>query len=188
MTRTTLMLDRIATLLVAALLIATAALGIWWWIGDSPLPDSLDTSAIYDRVDEAWWPWASALAGVLLILIGLRWIAAHLASRKVKTLRLRGSGSTGKLEVAGSKAASAAADALTHMIGVRSASGRIERDRGQLVAHVVATVEPDADLALVAHQADVVSAQLAQVLGRDDLRCSVELKVATRAQQLPRVS
>ena len=125
--------------------------------------------------------------GLLLALLGLRWIAAHLGRPTVSRLHLTGSGSGGRLDARAAKVAGAAADALADTIGVRSARGTVVRDRGQLVARLTATLEPDADLGVVARQADLVSAQLRQVLDRDDVRCSVELRVAARGGRMPRV-
>ncbi|MEP6814743.1 MAG: hypothetical protein ABI873_04235 [Marmoricola sp.] len=186
--RTTLFVDRLATLLLALVLVAGGTLGVWWWTGNSPLAGVTDTTSITDLVDTGWWPWASAGAGVLLVLIGLRWLAVHVRSTRVKHLYLRGSGSAGKLDVDGSKVAGAAATAFADTLGVRDAKGSVRRRRGQLVGNLTATIEPEADLALIAESADRVAAQLAQVLGRDDLRCSIELRVAARGRSLPRVS
>lgn len=186
--RRTLFLDRVATLLLAVALIVMGAFAIWWWTGNSPLADTVRTTAVRDVVDRTWWPWASAALGLLLILLALRWIVAHLRSRGVAQLNLKGSDSTGRLEVAASKVAGAAADALSDTLGVRNAKGRVIHDRGQLVARLNATIEPEADLHRIASRADLISAQLAQALDRDDLRCSIELKVATRGRQLPRTS
>ncbi|MGI8523444.1 MAG: alkaline shock response membrane anchor protein AmaP [Nocardioides sp.] len=186
--RTTLALDRIATLVLALVLIVGGVLGVWWWSGNSSLAAVSDTSPAQELVAKDWWPWASAVVGVVLILIALRWVAAHLSSTRVRKLNLKGSGPTGKLGVDGSKVAGAAADALAHNLGVRNAKGRVNRDRGQIVAEITATIEPEADLALIAEQADLVSAQLAQVLDRDDVRCSVRLRVARNGRSLDRVS
>lgn len=189
MTRTTLFLDRVATLVLAAALIALGLLGLVWWDGRwLQLPNRVDAASATEMVHMAWWPWASGAAGVLLVVVGLRWIWAHLASRRIKALRLTGSAKAGRLGVDAGHVADAAADSFADTLGVRSASGAIERDRGRLVAHLTATIEPEADLELIAQSADRVSAQLQEVLQRNDLRCSVELKVASRARALPRVS
>lgn len=186
--RFTLAVDRFATLVLALLLLAAGALGVWWWTGRSSLPGTLRTGTVEDLVGQAWWPVASAVVGVVLVLLGLRWIAAHLNRQKVANLHLRGSGPKGRLDVVATKVAGAAADAFSDTLGVRSARGVVVRDRGQLVARISAVIEPEADLALLARQADTVSAQLAQALERDDLRCRVDLRVAGLARKLPRVS
>lgn len=186
-TRKVLHIDRLATLVLALLLMAAGALGVWWWTGESPLSQRVATSPTQDMVAMSWWPWASGAAGVLLILLGLWWLLAHLRRRTVKQLSLEGTGSAGKFGVDGSKVAGAAADAFADTLGVRSAKGTVDRDRGQLVAHLIAVIEPEADLAEVARHADLVSAQLGEVLGRDDVRCGIELTVATRGKSLARV-
>jgi len=185
--RATHALDRAALVVVGLVLIAAGlALG-WWWSGDSLFPSTLRTAPARELIAMSWWGAASAIVGVLLVLLGLRWIFAHLDSQQVSRLHLSGSGSRGKLDVSAAKVASAAADALAATIGVRSAHGRVVRDRGQLVARLSALVEPECDLSLVAGRADQVSAQLGQALERDDIRCGVQLRVARRGRRMPRV-
>ena len=187
-TRRTLFIDRLTIFVVSLLLVLVGLAGIWWWSGRSGWPTTVRTTSVRDLVATGWWPWASALVGVLLVLVGLRWIAAHLTRERVSRLHLSGSEPSGRLEVAAGKVVGAAADAYADTPGVRSARGSVVRDRGQLVARIHASIEPDSDLVLLARRADEVSAQLATALQRDDLRCSVELKVATFASGLPRVS
>lgn len=186
--RRMLLLDRIAALLLALVLLVGGAALIWWWSGrtgtdldlaslDGLFPDASGTGPVADVVSQPWWGWASTATGVLLVLLGLRWIVAHLRRTGVRRLSLEGSDTSGRLQVSGSGVAGAAAEALTETRGVRSAGGVVVRDRGQLVARLTAVLEPEADLALVARRADEVSGQLAQVLERDDLRCRLELSV-----------
>ena len=52
---------------------------------------------------------------------------------------------------------------------------------------LTATIDPHADLHLIAAAADHVAADLARVLQRDDLHCQVNLKVARRAHTASRV-
>lgn len=183
MTRTTLFLDRIATLLVGLSLLGAGICGGLWWDGRLPgVPKRTDTAAARDLVDAQWWPWASGAAGVVLVLIGVRWLLGHLASPRIRELRLAGSGPHGKLRVESGAVLDAAADALALGAGIRSAHGRLERDRGQRVAHLVATVEPEADLAHITAHADDVSALLRQTLQRDDVAARVELRTARRGR------
>ncbi len=185
--RKLLLLDRVATLLLALTLLVSAGLAIWWFTGTSPLPERTETSALQEVVARQWWPWAAAAAGVVLILLGLRWLLAHLSNPRVSRLTLGGSHPGGKLAIDASRAASAAAQAFDATPGVRSAKGQIVKDRGRMVAKVSAVIEPEADLSALAASADQVSADLAQVLGRDDLGCSFQLRVATRGRALARV-
>lgn len=185
--RKVLLLDRVTTLVLALLLGASGVLIIWWWTGGSPLPDRTDLTSISQVIDRPWWPWASAAIGVVLLLAGLRWTAAHLARHRVSRLTLPGTDVRGRLSLEGAKAVDSAAAAFADTLGVRSAKGVVNRDRGQLVAHVRAVIEPEVDLHRVARQAAEVSSSLAHVIGRDDLRCSFELTVARRGRSPRRV-
>jgi hypothetical protein len=186
--RKVLLFDRLATILIALALIVVGVLGLWWWSGRSPLPGMIDVAPTRELTESAWWPFIAAVAGLLLVALGLRWILAHLDRRKVSRLHLHGSGTGGRLDASGSKVAGAAADAFSDTLGVRSARGVVVRDRGQLVARLSAVVEPECDLRAVAERADTVSAQLAQVLEREDVACSVQLRVAPRGGRHPRVT
>ena len=96
-------------------------------------------------------------------------------------------GATWNPELYEEAVASAAAQALAHAPGVRSSRGSIHRDRGQIVAVLRATIERGADLRVVSDAADRASADLAHVLQRDDMHCSVQLRTAGRARSMPRV-
>lgn len=190
-TRKTLLIDRITTFVLALAFIAAGATAIWWWSGRSlngtTLPATSNATSAIDLVDQTWFAWTAAIVSVVVALVALRWIAAHLTPNKVSQLRLGSSGTTGRLDANASKVAGAAADAYADTLGVRSAKGSVIRDRGQLVARIDATIEPDSDLALLSRRADEVSSQLKTVLERDDLRCSLHLKVALRGRGTPRV-
>lgn len=187
MTRRLLAVDRLASLLLALLLIAGGlAVLVWFFRWPVAWGQTLALGPLAAAASAPWWPWVAALVGLGLIVVGIIWIGSHLRSQSVGNLRLAGSDRTGRLEADASKATTAAADVLADAYGIRSARGSVKRDRGQLVAQLVATVEPDADLRAVAAEADQVSAQLYHVLGRDDLTCHIELKVAHRGGQQPR--
>ena len=185
-TRTVLLVDRVATLLLGLALVAGGALAIWWWTGPSALTGTLDLAPVQRVVDAGWWPAAAGIGGVALALVGLRWLAVHVRRATVPRLQLSGSGRGGRLEVDTGRMANAAAESYAATPGVRSARGRVVRDRGQLVVRVSATVDRDADLAELAREADRLAADLHQVLDRPDLRCSVELRVAGLAATLSR--
>ncbi len=188
MSRATLAVDRVLTALVALLLMAAGGAGIVWWSGRFlVLPPRLDLSGLGWLPRQSWWPWALGAVGLLLLLLGLRWLVGHLPDRGVSHLNLAGSSPAGKLMVEARTVASTTAEVLQATPGVRSARGSIQRDRGQLVARLSATIERGADLELVAAAADQVSAQLRQVLQREDLHCRVQLRTARQERGQPRV-
>lgn len=189
MTRLTRTADRVATVVVAFVLIAVGAVAVVWtldrWLD---LPRRTDTADITAVLTSHWWPWVSAIAGVLLILGGLRWVLAHLPSGDVGQLNLPGTGDGGRLRFNAKSAASTAATVMSRLPSVRSASGKVRRDRGQLVVALDATVDPEADLHELAADADRVVADLAAVMGRRDLYGRVRLKVSSSSHsKLPRV-
>ncbi len=193
MSRATITTNRVAAFLLGLLLIAVGTAAALWWqstlTGWFPaVPDRLDSSSAFDLTQRSWWPWAAGVVGVVLILVGLRWLIAHLPSRSVSHLKLTGSTSAGTLVAEVRPVAKAAAEALELTPGIRAARGSIHGERGQLVARIHATIELQADLAVVAAAADRVSAQLGQVLQRNDLVCQVNLTVARRDHGLARVT
>lgn len=189
MTRLTRTIDRIATFAVALVLIAAGVLAVVWaldrWLD---LPRRTDTADITTVLTSSWWPWACGFGGLFLILIGLRWVFAHLPSGNVGQLNLPGTGDGGRLRFNAKSAASTAAAVMAELPSVRSARGKVRRDRGQLVVALDATVDPEADLLEVAAGADRVVADLAAVMGRRDLYGRVRIKVSTsRHSKLSRV-
>lgn len=188
MSRATVVVDRFLTLLLALLVGATGVALLVWWSGRGPAaPSRLDLSAAADLERQTWFPWALGAFGIVLVLLGLRWLASHLPDRGVTHLNLAGSGSGGRLVVAAGPLAAVVAETFQETPGVRSARGAIQRDRGQVVARVNAVVEGEADLRLVAAAAERASAQLQQALQRDDLHCLFRLRVAARSRSMPRV-
>jgi hypothetical protein len=188
MSRGVIACDRFASFVVGVALVAAGALALVWWLDlFSWLPRALNTSPVTDTTSQAWWPWVAGLVGILLVLLGLRWLAGHLPNPRVGELTLPGSGAQGTLRAAAAPVAKAAAEVLEAAPGVRSASGRVLRERGQLVARLSATIEAEADLQAITSAADQVALDLAKVLERDDLHCQIQLKVATRSRSLARV-
>ena len=192
MSRAVLGLDRFVALIAGLVLIvvglAAGAWGAGWLVRVwSAAPPRLTLKTATDAFAAAWWPWAAGVVGAVFVLLALWWLLAHLPRRGVGELSLRGSGREGRLSVDPAGVAGTAADVLAETPGVRSAAGRVLRDRGQVVVALKATVEPCADLRAVVHATDEVATDLAQVLGRNDVRARVQLAVARRARQTTRV-
>jgi|UPI000687764B hypothetical protein len=188
MSRGTLAADRTLTAVAGVVLIALGVLGILWYAGRlGSVPSVVDVSGIRWLPKAEWWPWALGAAGVILALVGLRWLLSHLPRSGVSNLYLTGSGSQGKLLVAARPVIDAAATALAQTPGVRTARGRIEHDRGEIVAHFDATIERGADLRVVGAAADAVTGDLQSALEREDVVSRVQLRTAGRNRPMPRV-
>jgi hypothetical protein len=193
MSRRVLAWDRIAVFVVAVVLLALGAAVALWGAGQltrlwAGAPDRLSTSGVTATYGQSWWRAVSIAAGAVLTLLGLWWLLAHVPRTHVGALRLPGSGSHGRLSVDGDSAVAVAADVLADVRGVRSATGRLKQTRGQILAEMSVTAGPGTDLAQLSAQIDAVSADLAQVLGRDDVRARVRVRIARRDQALSRVN
>ncbi len=174
MSRAVIGLDRILTFVVGLVLLALGVAGALWWRGSFPSwPHTLNLRSVLDLTTQPWWPWAAGLVGLVLLLAGLRWLVSHLPSPAVTHLTLPGSTPAGALVAQARPVAAAAAEALQQTTEVRSARGTVRQERGQLTVRLTATIDPHADLHLIAATADHVAADLAKVLQRDDLHCQV---------------
>lgn len=192
MKRSVLALDRTALLLLGLALLVLGAAAVAWGAGWltrlwSASPDQLDLAPVTGALAAPWWPGASLAAGLVLGLLALWWLLAHRTHRSVGPLRLPGAGGRDRRTIDGSRAAGTAADVIAETRGVRSASGEVVTDRGQLLAALSVTVEPDADLGAVVAATDAAMADLSTVLGRDDVRARVHLDVARSARAQSRV-
>jgi hypothetical protein len=183
MRRSVIGLDRLLAIVVGLCLLVIGAAAVAWyagWLAHAwpATPKRLSTAGAADVVDMSWWPWAAIGAGILAVILGLWWLIAHLPRRGVGMLVLPGSGKAGRLLVDPAGPANTAADVLAETPGIRSAHGKVLRDRGELVVAITGTVDPTADLREVLAAADTITTDLQSVLGRDDARARVRLAVA----------
>ena len=188
MSRAVIAVDRVAAIIVGLTLSVAGVAAVIWWRGESGLSGALNSSGVVKQTTQPWWPWVTGLVGAALVLLGLRWLLAHIPNRGVAKVRLPGTGPQGRLSAEVKSVAQVAAQVLQTTEGVRSARGTIQRDRGQIVARLTATIEPHADLRAIAAAADAVSADLKTVLQREDMHCLVNLRVAPRGRQPRRLA
>jgi len=131
MSRAVVAWNRVVTLLLGLVLLALGAAAVLWWLGTFPgWPTQLHTDQVTQATQQPWWPWAAGGAGLVLALLGLRWLASHLPDRGVTTITLPGSSRAGRLDAQVRPIASAAAVRRT-----RSSSPASER-------HVASSNEP----------------------------------------------
>ena len=182
MSRAVIVIDRIAILLVGLVLLAGGVYALGWWYGDVvDLPERLQSTTVESITEQRWWPLALGLSGIVLVIVGLRWLGAHIPNRATPTLRMSGSDSTGKLTVSSQAVADAAASEFKQTVGVDSVRARLIRDRGQTVLTMRGMISADADLSVVGRAADSLSSNVIQVTGRDDLRCRIQLGVRRKS-------
>lgn len=189
MTRSTILGDRVATVITALVCLALGAGALLWWHGSwAALRGPVSTKIVTDATTSAWWPWAAGLLGLLLVVAGLRWLVAHLPQRAVGPLLLAGSSPAGRLTADTSAVVTAAGEVFAETPGVRSVHSRMMRDRGQRVVHFRTVIEPDADLDLISTAADAIASDISMLTARPDLVCRINLRVAAHARAQTRVS
>lgn len=181
-------LDRLAAFVAGLLLLAGGAAALAWKyeiFTDAPARIRLpDAPAL---VAEDWWPWAIGAAGIVLVLLALGWLLRHIPRRRINRLSLAGSSAEGRLSADVDSAVGAAAQVLAGHPGVRSCSGHLITDRGEVVAELKTTIDPDADLDQLRLATDQVLTELHAMVGRDELRTRVLLRTARQQTVAPRV-
>jgi len=164
MTRTAVTFDRIAAVVAGLALVALgAALAVWTTNSVPNLPRRIAISGLHSATGTGWWPFALAGAGVLLVVVALRWLFAHTPAAKVKDLPLRRD-DAGSITVDLGEVATAAAETLKQNLDVASASGKAVIDRGTRTVDltVTTTATPRSDRLIPT--IDAVCAQIAGVL------------------------
>jgi len=192
MRRSVLGLDRVLAVLLGLILLVAGLGAAAWYNGNlrrlwPRFPRQVSTDQAADLLNSSWWPWASGAAGALAVLLGLWWLLAHLPRRGVGPLVLPGSGRPGRLLADPAGIAATAAEVLADTPGLRSAHGKVIRDRGTIVVALTGTIDPRGDLHEVVAAIDAVATDLRSVLGRDDVRARIQLSVARRPRTQPRV-
>lgn len=164
MTRTAVTFDRFAAGVAGLALIALGAALVVWnttWVPN--VPDAVTLPGLRAATTTGWWPFALAGAGIVLVVLALRWLFAHSPAAKVKSLPLR-SDDSGTITVDLGEVADAAAQALQQSLDVESASGKAVIDRGTRTVDLTITTSasPRADRLIPA--IDAVCAQISGVL------------------------
>lgn len=114
MTRAPFKTDRLATIVVAILLILLGlALLDWRYeLVFSSYPKQLSLGSLPSWAASGWWPWAFALATVVLGLIGLWWLLAHTRNTTSKAAKMPQSNEHGTVTLDTSSLATAVATSL----------------------------------------------------------------------------
>jgi hypothetical protein len=141
-------IDRLATLVVGLVLLAGGLLA-WEWRLDLTgwFRPTLSTRGADSVLDSSWWPWAWAVGGLVLGILGLLWLIAHLPRPTRGTSRIDGSDATGRLEVDVASLARTLADRwaeLAPVTGVRGRTAPDAHDLVELIGHVDVEAEAEA--------------------------------------------
>jgi hypothetical protein len=173
------------------LVIGGVAVALWSWglaneLVASP-PDRIDTQPVTGLTEQAWWPWALAAAGLALIVLAVVWILAAIPRPETSTMELPGSGTDGRLSADVPAFATRAASQAAAELDSSSSSGRLVREKRQLIVDMQVSVSPEHDLARANASAERATSTLRRVLGRDDLPIRFRLVPARRSRPAARV-
>lgn len=114
MSRAPYKIDRLATIVVAILMLALGLVLLDWRyhlvLHGYPKQISLGSLAIW--ADTSWWAWAFAAITLLLGVLGLWWLLAHLRRNTIKATKMPQSGPQGTITMDTSSLANAIAQTL----------------------------------------------------------------------------
>ena len=184
MSRSSTTLDRAGTLVVGLLLITLGAGAIIWnttWLPH--IPDTITAPGLALSARSWWWPWAVPIAGIALVLLGLRWLASHALARRAHTLTLTGSGQNGTLTADLAAIATAAAHRLQLNPSVHSAKATAIVDRGRRTLNLTATAASVHDVPATAAAADQVCCEAITMLGDDTVATRTRIRVDAKRRR-----
>lgn len=171
--------DRLGTLVLGLLLLAIGVGFLAWAVVDIDNATVLTAPGLATAAGSAWWPWATAAAGVVFVPLGMRWLLSRGPAERPRPLTLPGSDRTGRLTADLTSLASAAADQLSSHPAVRSAKGSAIIDRGAPSIQLKATASSAETLAEAVHAADDIATTATGMLG-DAIVVRTRLHVDTK--------
>ncbi|MBF0688742.1 MAG: hypothetical protein IR158_13375 [Cellulomonas sp.] len=184
--------NRIVAFVVGLPLVVAGVAAVLWWTGTlsdawPQTSGALDPRRVQEVVDTGWFGGVATAGGVVLALLALWWLAAHLASPRVGTLRLPGSGADGRLTLDGSALAGHVAEQARRLPGVVGARSVIDREGGRHVLVSTLQVDPEANLPVLSDEVATLVARARDVAELPGMAARTRLAVQRRARGLPRV-
>ncbi|GAA1906531.1 hypothetical protein GCM10009737_04130 [Nocardioides lentus] len=189
MTRKLNAFDRTVTLVLALGLGAGAFFALDWrygWV--FTYADELSTQPATTVVESSWFPWVFAVVGLVLGLLGLWWLLSHTRRPHESTLRLRGSGGAGRLELDLSSMADATADRFATLTPTDHVRGRTRSYGSKQVVEIKARLASRADGPSIAAAARTCAEDVARALPDGDATCRVLVDGPSRRPSLGRRS
>lgn len=129
--------DRIATFFCGLCLLAIGCLVIAWQQGAFGAGAAVHSTFV-QYVERPWWPWALGATGVVLVILGGRWVATHRWPPKVSRVVL--AATQPDLTADATSVATAAAASLKEQAGVLKARGTAAVEGGTPTVTMTVTV------------------------------------------------
>jgi hypothetical protein len=161
-TRRAVAFDRIAVFVAGLCLLALGCSVIAWQQGVFGADATVEV-IFADDVGSPWWPWALGSGSVVLVVLGIRWIAAHRWPPNVSRIALPAEQEG--LTADATSVADAAARALESQAGLLKARGTATVDRGAPTVTLTVTVPARRGLRAGATAADRTAETVGVMLG-----------------------
>ncbi|WP_241384596.1 alkaline shock response membrane anchor protein AmaP [Rhodococcus sp. CH91] len=182
MTRSATFVDRLAALVVGLLLIALGIGALIWNTTVLPrIPTHVTAPALVTATGTPWWPWAVAVAGVLCLALGVRWLLAHTPRAKAKPLQMSEPAGLGNISVDLGALAAAAARSLAGRDDVHSAKGKAVIDRGTRTLELTVTAATIEELPALIEAIDRVCAHLAHATQNTSVATRTTVHLSTNS-------
>lgn len=177
--------DRVTVFVVGLILTLAAVAGALWCYDLTPyLNHDYDVMVDISREHHMSWVGVGALVvGGALLAWGLAGLVRRLRVGRTGDLRLSGSSAAGRLTLAPSAVARAAAEELTETMGVGSAQAKVVKTAGGPVIDIAVTAEPTVSLPHVLSAVDDTMAHVGQAVGN---RAHTRVVVDVSAQPVAR--
>jgi len=167
MTRTLHLWNR-AAVAVAGLIIASLGVAmILWRAGVLAAHASIDTASVMRVIDSEWWPWAAGVAGLVVVLLGIRWFIAYVPRPARSELALSQSDEQGDLSVSLAALASAIDDRIALAPGVARCTSHVRLDRGVRLIETRVHVDSGVHLRMLTEVVDDVARDVEAMLSGD---------------------
>lgn len=147
MTRAPFKTDRLATIVLAALLIVGGLVLIDWryHLVLHGYPRAISLGSLPSWAASGWWPWVFALITIVLGLIGLWWLLAHARRDTASSVKMPQSSSHGTVMLDTSSLADAIAASLEDTGPFASVKATATQSRGATTVVLTAALDQFAD-------------------------------------------
>jgi len=162
MTRLAMAFDRFIIAIFGVLLIVIG-FGALMWNADliAGMPEYITLGDSAAMLDASWWPWAVAAAGIACVLLGLRWLVAHIPAGARRGVHTTAHTDLGTVELDLQNVAEAAAHNLADNASTYSSNGRAVLDRGVRTIELEVTAQSADDVSTVIENIDETARDIA---------------------------
>ena len=182
-------LDRLVGLVLGLLLVAAGLLLVDWHLDQVlALPERVDLSGLASATDAGWWPFAALAVAIVLLLLGLRWLVAHLPRVRSASTRLPDTSGAGRIELDTGSLAKAVAGSVQSPLALPSASGQARTHGGRATVEVAAHVSRSTEVREVREVGERAARQVAEAFPSGGVRFRLVVDAPRRTASVKRLA